>query len=93
MHRAYRKAAKVEFAQEFSNAALVQIDPEPAGDAITQVHPAEAHDAILGQIGALFHPSFDRRLFGRVQARGAPAAGAVGEPADASLVIAMNPIA
>jgi hypothetical protein len=28
-----------------------------------------------------------------VQARGAPAAGAVGEPANASLVIAMNPIA
>ena len=91
MHRAHRRAAKVEFAQAFSNAALVQIDPEPAGDAIAQVNPAEAHDAILGKIGALFHPSFDLRLFGRAQARGAPAAGAVGEPADASLVIAMNP--
>jgi hypothetical protein len=43
VHRAYRKAAKVEFAQEFSNAALVQIDPEPAGDAIAQVNPAEPH--------------------------------------------------
>jgi hypothetical protein len=93
VHRAYRKAAKVEFAQEFSNAALVQIDPEPAGDAIAQVNPTKPHYTILGKIGALFHPSFDLRLFGRAQTRGAPAAGAVGEAADASLVIAMNPIA
>jgi hypothetical protein len=72
MHRAYRKAAKIEFAQEFSNAALVQIDPKPAGDAITQVNPAEAHDAIFGGIGALFQPSFDLRLFAGRKLAGRP---------------------
>lgn len=87
-----RQMPEPQAVQEVADAAFGQRHAEPVADPSRQVAAAPAHDAIRFDVRSRPHPTGHLlHLFLRQQAAAARRL-AVGQPADAELIVTMNPV-